>query len=316
MKFRKTVALVFAVMMLSAALSGCADAPSGEPADKPDEPAAENTGIMAVDMIGRTVALDKPAEKVVVLSAAECEIIYALGAGEMLVGRGAYCNYPEEVMNVPEVNSGSETNVEQIIALDPDLVIMSMMDQTEEQVAALESAGIAVALSKERDIESVYQSIGVIGELLGREKEADALVADMKSDFDELSKKAAEKDGGTVYFEVSPLEYGLWTTGTNTFMNEISVMLGLENIFADVSGWAAISEEQVLSRNPDYIVTITMYYGEGPTPVEEIMGRAGWQNVTAVKNGDVFNANSDEIARPGPRLVDAAEMLYEYVYGE
>ena len=315
MKLRKTAILLLAVIMLVSAISGCAGAPSDEPGNGGDSK-AESTGVTAVDMIGRAVTLDKPAEKVVVLSAAECEIIYALGAGETLVGRGAYCNYPEEVINVPEVNSGSETNVEQIIALDPDLVIMSMMDQTEEQVAALESAGIAVALSKERDIESAYQSIGVIGTLLGREKEAETLISDMKSAFAELSKKAAEKEGGTVYFEVSPLEYGLWTTGTDTFMNEIAVMLGLENIFADVSGWAAISEEQVLSRNPDYIVTITMYYGEGPTPVEEIMGRAGWQDVTAVKNGDVFNANSDEIARPGPRLVDAAEILYEYVYGE
>ena len=83
--------------------------------------------------------------------------------------------------------------------------------------------------------------------------------------------------------------------------------------FADVEGWAQISEEQVLERNPDYILTITMYYGEGPTPEEEIMGRAGWENVTAVKNGDILNLVDDELSRPGPRLVEGAQMLFDFV---
>ena len=120
----------------------------------------------------------------------------------------------------------------------------------------------------------------------------------------------------TVYFEVSPLEYGLWTAGKGTFMDELAQMIGLKNAFEDVEGWAAISEEQVLERDPDYIVTISMYYGEGPTPVEEIMGREGWQELKAVKNEAVFNADSNEVSRPGPRLVDAAQALYDFVYGE
>ena len=99
-------------------------------------------------------------------------------------------------------------------------------------------------------------------------------------------------------------------------MDELAAMCGLTNAFADVEGWAPISEEQVLERNPDYIVTITMYYGEGPTPVEEIMGRAGWQSLTAVQAGSVYNADSNAISRPGPRLKDAAIELFDFVNGE
>lgn len=99
-------------------------------------------------------------------------------------------------------------------------------------------------------------------------------------------------------------------------MDEIAQMLGLKNAFADVEGWAEISEEQVLERDPDYIVTITMYYGEGPTPVEEIESRAGWENVAAVKNGKILNLQNDELSRPGPRLADGAKALYDFVYGE
>lgn len=97
-------------------------------------------------------------------------------------------------------------------------------------------------------------------------------------------------------------------------MDELAQMIGLKNAFEDIEGWAAISEEQVLERDPDYIVTIAMYYGEGATPVEEIMGRAGWQDMQAVKNERVFNADSNEVSRPGPRLVDAAQALYDFVY--
>ena len=118
-----------------------------------------------------------------------------------------------------------------------------------------------------------------------------------------------------MYFEVSPLQWGLWTAGKGTFMDELATLCGLENAFADVEGWGEISEEQVIARDPDYIVTITMYYGEGPTPVEEIKGRAGWENLKAVVNDNILNADSNEISRPGPRLQDAVKTLYEFVYG-
>ena len=94
-------------------------------------------------------------------------------------------------------------------------------------------------------------------------------------------------------------------------------MMGIRNCFDDISdSWAAISEEQVLERNPDFILTITMYYGEGPTPVEEIKSRAGWDALKAVQNDAILNADSNEISRPGPRLQDAAKTLYDFVSGE
>ena len=140
------------------------------------------------------------------------------------------------------------------------------------------------------------------------------MVEGMQAAFASIAEKA-ENTGKTVYFEVSPLQWGLWTAGKNTFMDELAALCGLTNAFADVEGWAQISEEQVLERDPDYIVTITMYYGEGPTPVEEIKGREGWDALKAVQNGDILNADSNEISRPGPRLKDAAETLFHFVYG-
>ena len=269
--------------------------------------------ISITDMMGREVKLSAPAQRIVALTAADCEILYAIGAGEYLVGRGEYCDYPTDVLDVPSVQSGYETNVEQIIALHPDVLLMSAMDQTADQVAQLENAGIRVVVSDADDIAGTYQAISMIGALLGRDAEADAVIASMRETFDQVKR---ENSGKTIYFEVSPLQYGLWTAGAGTFMNEIAEMIGLTNCFADVNGWAEISEEQVLSRNPDYIVTISMYYGEGPTPTEEIMARAGWENVTAVKNGAILNLANNELSRPANRLADGAQMLYDFVYGE
>ena len=276
---------------------------------------AESTAVTVTDMAGREIALDAPATKVVALTASDCEILAALGAEDTLVGRGEYCDYPESILEVPAVQSGADTNLEQIIALEPQVVIMAKMAQTEEQVAALEEAGIRVVVSDAQDIEGVYTAIRLIGTLVGRNDEAEAMVADMQSTFADIAAKS-ENTGKTVYFEVSPLQWGLWTAGKGTFMDELATMCGLTNAFADVEGWAEISEEQVLERDPDYIVTISMYYGEGPTPVEEIKSRAGWDALKAVQNDAIFNADSNEVSRPGPRLKDAAEALYTFVTGE
>ena len=276
---------------------------------------AESTAVTVTDMAGREITLDAPATKVVALTASDCEILAALGAEDTLVGRGEYCDYPESVLEVPAVQSGADTNLEQIIALEPQVVVMAKMAQTEEQVAALEKAGIRVVVSDAQDIEGVYTAIRLIGALVGRNDEAEAMVADMQSAFADIAAKS-ENTGKTVYFEVSPLQWGLWTAGKGTFMDELATMCGLTNAFADVEGWAEISEEQVLERDPDYIVTISMYYGEGPTPVEEIKSRAGWDALKAVQNDAIFNADSNEVSRPGPRLKDAAEALYTFVPGE
>ena len=286
MNKKRIVSLLLALAMIFA-LAGCTSSEPAQPAE-PSEPEASGSVITVTDMMGREITLDEPATRVVALSAADCEVLYAVGAGDALVGRGEYCDYPAEVLEVPSVQSGYDTNIEQIIALEPQVLLMSSMAQTEEQVAQLEEAGIKVVVSDAQDIEGVYTAVEMIGKLMGKEKEAEQVIIGMQVAFADLTNSTAGR-GKTVYFEVSPLEYGLWTAGKGTFMNEIAEMLGMKNIFDDVEGWAEISEEQVIERNPDYIVTITMYFGEGPTPVEEIMGRTGWENVTAVKNGAILN---------------------------
>ena len=127
---RKILSILVVLMLLSILPAGCG--------------LADGNGIAVTDMTGRSVTLDAPATRVVALTAADCEILNALGAGDTLVGRGEYCDYPESVQSVPAVQSGTETNLEQIIALKPQVLLMNTMAQTKDQVIQLEAAGIRV----------------------------------------------------------------------------------------------------------------------------------------------------------------------------
>jgi iron complex transport system substrate-binding protein len=333
---KKIIALLLTLLLVAGVFAACSPgggsaadsgsaAPPAEPEADAEMPVAEpDSGAFTVtDMTGREVTLEAPAQHVVALTAADIEILYVIGAGSNVVGRGEYCNYPPEALDVATVQSGSETNVEQVIALEPDLLIMDTMAQSEEQITQFETAGIPVFVTDAKSIEETYVSIESIGTLLGKNEEATKVVDDMKQTFADLAARAETAEetaavaGGeeqTIYFEVSPLEFGLWASGADTFMNEVADLLKLKNIFSDVSGWVEVSEEQVIERNPDYILTVGMYFGDGPTPIESILSRPGWTGITAVKNKAILNLTSDELSRPGPRLAEGARLLYEFVY--
>lgn len=300
MNHRKTVPLllcaVTALFLLSAGLT------AGE-------------ALTVTDVFGASVTLERPAERIVAIQPSDCEIVFALGAGDRLVGRGEYCDYPAEVAAIPAVASGYDTNVEEIFALAPDLVIINSMDSDPAVAELLRTSGIPVLKSDSSDIAAVYTNIRSIGTLLGKTSEAEALVASMETTFAAVSANRDALAGKTVYFEVSPLQWGLWTAGAGSFMDEIAAMMGLENAFHDVSGWAPVSEEQVITRDPDYIVTVGMYFGEGLTPSEEILGRTGWQDMKAVRNGAVLNLRDNELSRPSWRLAEGARLLFDFVTG-
>ncbi len=233
-------------------------------------------GVAVTDMTGREITLEGPAERIVALTAADCEILCALGAGDKLVGRGEYCDYPAEVLEKPVVKSGAETNLEEILALEPQVVLMGTMAQTKEQVEAIERAGVKVIVSEATNVEGVYEAIGIIGAVAGKNEEAAALIQQMQDTFADISARA-ENTGRTVYFEISELAYGLWTAGSGTFMDDLGRMCGLVNAFGDLQSWQGISEESVLERDPDFIITTSAYsYATGKDGVEDIISRSGW----------------------------------------
>jgi len=295
---RKILSLVMiAVLILASA--GCGEGSAG------------SQGIKLVDSRGVEITLESAPRSIVSLSPANTEILYALGAGDQIIAVSEYCNYPEEALSKRQLPTGEKLSVEALVALKPDMVIMSKMNAMEDQIAQMEQAGIKVVVTEANSLDETYAMIRLVGQAIGKGKEADELVAGMQDSFAALKKKAEGRKPKSVYIEVSPLQYGLWSCGKGTFVQELLDIVGAKNIFDDVTGWSAVSEEQVIERNPDIIVTTLSPLTGIEDPVGEIMGRSNWSEITAVKEGRVYMLDADMLSRPGPRLVDAAKELLE-----
>lgn len=276
--------------------------------------------IILTDMTGQEISISIPVKKIVALTPSDCEILYAIGAENTLVGRGQYCNFPSEIVKISPLQSGNEINMEEIIALKPDLVIIGIMGHRKEQTATLEKAGIKVFATKGENIDDVYSSIKLLGKITGKEKNAKQIIEKMKIDFSNIAEKSNLQNNNqnqpkkTIYFEVSPLEHGLWAAGSGTFIDMIAQLNGVTNIFSDVKGWAQVSQEEIIHRNPSFIVIIAMYSEDSKKTEDEILSRKGWQNIDAVKNKAIFCADSDILSRPGPRLTEGAKTLHSFIY--
>lgn len=240
--------------------------------------------INVTDLCGRNITLDKPATKIAALSASDCEVLYAIGAGDSIIARGTFCDYPEQVKNVKDLGSGELTNIEELVAAKPDIVLMSKTGFTLDQVNAMEAAGLKTCVNEPNSFDDTYVYIKLLGDITGHERQASDLVASMSKKVNELSQKAKEKSNAeqkTVYFQLCMPMHGYWTAGKNTFMDEMAQMLYLKNAFNDVDGWAEVSAEQIEARNPDLTIVVD---------------------------------DDTSFTRPGPRLIDAMSSLYNKAY--
>lgn len=276
---------------------------------------SEKNPLVITDTSSKEVIFTKLPEKVISLIPAATETIYDLNSQDKLIAVDSYSNYPSATETITKLETNTGLNVESIVSLNPDVVFMSKMGQTIEQYNNLTNAGIKVVMVDASSIEETYTMINLIGKVLGKEKESSKIVNQMKLDFEDLKNSVSDEESKTVYYEISPLEYGLWTSGNNTFENEIMKMLNINNIFLDVAGWAQVSEEQVLIKNPEYIITTTKDYGDTKA-VDEILNRKNWNNIKAVKSKQVYNIDPDIMSRPTKRLVEGAKELKKLIYGE
>ena len=248
---------------------------------------------------------------IVVLSPTDAEILYALGAQDKIIALGEFCSYPEEVSAKPKIATGEQTNIEQIISLNPDCVIMTTMAQEQSHAEKLKQAGIDVIISdSESTVDSSLDNIIKLGELVDKHDEAKKMTDDIRSGLNSIGEHVGEIEKMSVYVEISPIQYGLWTCGNDTFQNEIMDYAMVNNSFNDVQGWQEISQESVIERNPDVIITML----PGDDSINEIMGRKGWEHINAVANGEVYYFDQDLFTRGGPRMAEAAQELHKLIY--
>ena len=273
--------------------------------------------ITLTDGLGREVTLAAPAQLIVSLAPSNTEILYAVGAGDQVVGRDEFSNYPEAAAAIQSVGgSMGDYNFEQIVSLKPDLVLAAEIN-TPEQVKALEDLGVTVYyLKNPTNIPGMFANLEIVGQLTGHTDEVTALVDSLRQRVTGVEAKVANVTvTPRVFYELDGTDPAKpWTAGAGTFIDQLISMAGGENVAASLDGsWGQISQEALLVANPDIILLGDAAYG---TTAEQVSARPGWDAIQAVKTGQIVPFNDDTVSRPGPRLVDALEELVRILHPE
>ncbi|MCE5190060.1 MAG: ABC transporter substrate-binding protein [Eubacteriales bacterium] len=314
---------------------------------------ADSYAVNVTDMAGNAIQLSTAVSSIVVLDPADCELLYALGAGDMVVGRTSECDYPDAVNLIPFVTVEGKTDPDLVVMRAPQVVILSAEQaQDTALLSALGGAGILPVVTNATDINSLYSAITLLGAVTNHVSEANTLISSTITSLAELQKKITPHEE-TVYLELSPPANGLTTAGGNTFASSLIALLGFHNEFEDQSGLLAITQDQVIGRSPDYILTTaaaasvrtaeeTATPDETPAPestpapentpapdgtvpdgatpaapvtgVDEILARADWQSIDAVAAKRVYYLDARLLTRAGPRVLDALNALYAILY--
>ena len=274
-------------------------------------------GVSAVtitDDLGVTVTIENPPERIVSLSPANSEILFALGLDEKIVGVTEYCTYPEAALSKEKIGGFSTVNIEKVSVLNPDLIVAAD-GNSEETVAHLRELGFTVITINADTIDTTLDDILLLGKATGADDEAEALVSSMKEDLLEIAEKTSAEEKPTILhcMWTDPL----WVSGSATFQDEMITAAGGVNAAADEGGWVALTMEKFLTMNPDIIVVDSgngMGVGADDALRDFFLKDPRMQSLSAVQNEQVYVVNADIIDRGGPRIVEGVEALAEIAH--
>jgi len=288
---------------------------------KPEE--APPGAISIIDDVGRNVTITNyPPERIVSTAASCTEILYALGLGDKIVGVDEYSDYPAEVLERVEagtlttVGSFAEINIELVVSLEPDLIVATGGVQR-VVVENLEGQGQPIMVLYPERFDGVLADISLVGEITGQTDEAEAIVTDMQERAQEIADKVKDSPKIPVYIEMF-FNGGYWTFGSDSYVDKLISMAGGTNVFSGVSGGhISTSSEEILQANPEIIIISrgAMADNCGLTP-EVIRARPGWNEITAVKNDQIYEVSEPTIVLGVPRLIDGLEALAEIIHPE
>ena len=317
--------LVPMLLALGLVLSACAPAANLEAVVEP--PTLEAPGLAAtepppaptkevltlVDGLGRTIVFEAPPQRIISIAPSNTEILFAVGAGDQVVGRDEYSDYPVEALDVTSIGSTyGDINTEAIVALEPDLILVAAITPI-EQIDALTDLGLEVyQLPNPMTFDDLFANMETVAKITGHEAQAVPLIEALNARVQAVEQAVADAASVRVFYEVDGTDpTAPYTTGAGTFQQVLIEMVKGENIAADLAGWGSMNLEQIVERDPEVII-----FGEGPwvpTTSESLAERSGWGGISAVINGNVFGVDTNWIDRPGPRLVDALERFAQVV---
>jgi iron complex transport system substrate-binding protein len=271
---------------------------------------------MFTDQLGRAVTLVSNPQRIVSIAPSNTEILFALGLGERIVGVTKFCNYPPEATEKPEVGDFNSPNIEEVVAMAPDLILAANIHK-DKVIPQLEAKGLTVFALSPKTVDEVLEAITLIGKITGKDKAAADLVKNMRSRI----KAVTDKTGKLSEVQKPRVFYAVWhdplmTAGSETFIDELIYKAGGINIAHDLKDYADISLETVIVANPEVMVA-GVGMGEGEDlPLQFITKEERLQDTEARQNNRIYSINTDLVGRPGPRIVDALEEFARIIHPE
>jgi iron complex transport system substrate-binding protein len=256
-------------------------------------------------------------KKIISLGASNTEIITALGFGENITGTDTFSRGIDGLSDGVLFYDLMELEVEQLIAASPDIVFTSeglLTDTAESFLEMLAHTGLRlVKIPPSTSLDDIMRDINDIAEILGAEERGGEMVAYMTDAIEQIRGIAAEiTSHKTVYFELDVPPF-MFSFGRGTFLHEMLELIGAQNIFNVESGWIMVSDEQVLSSNPDVILTSAVWFDD---PIADIVSRPNWSRLSSVRNRTVFVIDPDASNRQSHNVITALRQMAEAVYPE
>lgn len=253
-------------------------------------------------------------KRIISLIPSNTEILYELGLGDKVVGVSTVDDYPKDVKDKKQFDA-FKLDTEALMKAKPDLILAHESNKStqEKDLKKLTDAGVKVVyIDDANSINEMYQTFKQVGKVTGKEKEANKFVDKVKNDIEKVKKDIPEdKQGKQVFMEISS-QPDIYTSGKNTFYDDMLTSIKAKNVFHDEEGWIKTDKESILKRNPDVMITTS---GQSEEEYKKLNNnRDGFDQVNAVKNDSVYALNADKISRPGPRLAEGLEELADKIY--
>lgn len=263
---------------------------------------AQDVGsIVVVDDEGTEVTIGDVPERIISLSPANTEIVYALGAGDRLVGGSAWDQYPPQAADLPDVvtfNSG--VIMEQVVDLEPDVVLAAGNFFTPPtDIVRMRELGIPVVVVYAPDVATVMADIELIGDAIGAGDVARDITAEMRSSIDAISSAAAQAEPPTVYYELDYFEGTSYAPAPDSFVADMISLAGGDAITTGNSAVFQMPIERLVEADPDVIVLGDAMFGHCPDSVAQ---RPGWGDLEAVDGDAVRPVDGELVTLPAPRL--------------
>ena len=285
-----------------------ADDGSHQPGDQPT--AAQTSTVDGDFRASNSEEASETPMRIVSISPTATEMLFAVGAGDLVVAVDQFSNYPDEAP-VTDLD-GFSPNVEAIAAYEPDLVVVQSGGDLK---TGLESLGIEVLVQNAAvSLDDAYAQILEIGEVTGHGDDAAVLVNEMKGEIDSLIAEAPQAAGLSYFHELDPT---LYSVTSSTFIGAVYGLFGLENVADQADsegsafGYPQLSVEYLIDTDPDLIfLADTLCCGQDAATVAE---RPAWDQLSAVRNGNVIELNDDTASRWGPRIVEFTAAISEAI---